>query len=247
MEGRFVITIQRLTRSSAPAAAILIRILVGAVFFSEGIQKFLFSDTLGVGRFAKIGIPEPATVAPFVGVVEIVFGAFILLGFLTRLSAVPLLIDISVAIATTKVPMLLDKGFWAAAHEARTDVSMLLGLIFLLTVGAGPWSVDARAFRDSSQKRISAIWRIQRGATLCRKLPPVPDTACAIKARNSSGVYARRMDWHPSSTFTVGKHNGANAVNRASGTRCRTRSRITNRRQARPTFRIISTNSSSRR
>src|ERR1017187_6474450 len=122
MEGRFMITIQRLTRSSAPAATILIRILVGAV---------LFSDALGVGRFAKIGIPEPATVAPFVGVVEIVFGAFILLGFLTRLSAVPLLIDISVAIATTKVPMLLDKGFWAAAHEARTDVSMLLGLIFL--------------------------------------------------------------------------------------------------------------------
>jgi uncharacterized membrane protein YphA (DoxX/SURF4 family) len=151
MEGRFVITIQRLTRSSAPAATILIRILVGAVFFSEGIQKFLFPDALGVGRFAKIGIPDPATMAPFVGVVEIVFGALILLGFLTRLSAVPLLIDISVAIATTKVPMLLDKGFWAAAHEARIDVSMLLGLIFLLTVGAGPWSVDARPFRDSSQ------------------------------------------------------------------------------------------------
>jgi uncharacterized membrane protein YphA (DoxX/SURF4 family) len=121
------------------------------VFLSEGIQKFLFSDALGVGRFAKIGIPEPATVAPFVTVVEIVCGAFILLGFLTRLSAVPLLIDISVAIATTNVPMLLDKGFWAGAHEARTDVSMLLGLIFLLTVGAGPWSVDARPFRDSPQ------------------------------------------------------------------------------------------------
>jgi uncharacterized membrane protein YphA (DoxX/SURF4 family) len=142
---------QSLTRSSAPAATILIRMLVGTVFISEGIQKFLFSDALGVGRFAKIGIPEPAMMAPFVGVVEIVFGAFILLGFLTRLSAVPLLIDISVAIATTKVPMLIDKGFWAAAHEARTDMSMLLGLIFLLTVGAGPWSVDARPFRDSSQ------------------------------------------------------------------------------------------------
>jgi uncharacterized membrane protein YphA (DoxX/SURF4 family) len=67
-------------------------------------------------------------------VVEIVFGAFVLFGFLTRLSAVPL----------------LDQGFWAAAHEARTDVSMLLGLIFLLTVGAGLWSVDAGPFRDSS-------------------------------------------------------------------------------------------------
>jgi uncharacterized membrane protein YphA (DoxX/SURF4 family) len=153
MKGRLMVAFQRLTRSSAPATTIVIRILAGAVFFSEGIQKFLFSDTLGVGRFAKIAIPEPLIVAPFVGVVEIAFGAFILLGFLTRLSAVPLLMDISVAIATTKVPMLLDKGFWAAAHEARTDVSMLLGLIFLLIVGAGPWSVDARLFRYLSQRK----------------------------------------------------------------------------------------------
>src|ERR1022692_4425026 len=119
MEGRVVITLQRLTKSSAPAATILIRILVGAVFFSEGIQKFQLSDALGVCCFAQLGIPEPATVAPVVGVVQIVFGAFILLGFLSRLSAVPLLIDISVAIATTKVPMLLDKGFWAAAHRSE--------------------------------------------------------------------------------------------------------------------------------
>ena len=137
------LAIKKLTASSAPAATILIRILVGSVFFSEGIQKFLFPDALGVGRFAEIGIPAPATMAPFVGVVEIVFGAFLLLGFLTRLSAIPLVIDISVAIATTKLPMLLGKGFWAAAHEARVDVSMLLGLIFLLIVGAGPWSIDA--------------------------------------------------------------------------------------------------------
>jgi putative oxidoreductase len=147
------LAIKKLTGTSAPAATILIRILVGSVFFSEGIQKFLFPDALGVGRFAKIGIPAPATMAPFVGVVEIVFGAFLLLGFLTRLSAIPLVIDISVAIATTKLPMLLQKGFWATAHEARVDVSMLLGLIFLLIVGAGPWSVDAKLIRDASRQR----------------------------------------------------------------------------------------------
>jgi uncharacterized membrane protein YphA (DoxX/SURF4 family) len=121
--------------------------MIGAVFLSEGVQKFLFPDALGVGRFVKIGIPAPATIAPFVGLVEIVFGALILAGFLTRLSSIPLLVDISVAIATTKIPMLLEKGFWAAAHEARTDVAMLLGLIFLLIVGAGPWSADAELFR----------------------------------------------------------------------------------------------------
>jgi putative oxidoreductase len=126
------------------AANILVRALVGPVFFSEGVQKFLFSEALGVGRFAKIGIPMPQMSAPFVGVVEIVAGALLLVGLLTRLAAILLLIDISVAIATTKFPMLVTKGFWAAAHEARTDWSMLLGLVFLLVAGAGSRSIDAR-------------------------------------------------------------------------------------------------------
>ena len=138
---------ERLLATAAPKAALLIRVSVGWVFLSEGIQKFLFPESLGVGRFAKIGIPVPSFSAPFVGVVEILFGTLIIAGLMTRLSAVPLLIDISVAIATTKIPMLLDKGFWAAAHEARTDVSMLLGLLFLLLEGAGPLSIDARLSR----------------------------------------------------------------------------------------------------
>ncbi len=44
---------------SAVPAAVLIRVIVGYVFFVEGVQKFLFPDTLGVGRFIKIGIPMP--------------------------------------------------------------------------------------------------------------------------------------------------------------------------------------------
>lgn len=123
-------------------SVILVRVLVSFVFVSEGIQKFLFADALGVGRFIKIGIPAPEIMAPFVGVVEIVFGLAILLGLATRLSAVPLLIDICVAIASTKVPMLLHSGFWAMAHEARTDFAMLMGLVFLLLVGSGDWSID---------------------------------------------------------------------------------------------------------
>ena len=148
--GRNAMTIiQRVFTSAAPKPTVLIRVLVGWVFLSEGIQKFLFSESLGVGRFAKIGIPAPSLSAPFVGVVEIVFGTLIIVGFLTRFSAVPLLIDISVAIATTKIPMLFDKGFWAAAHEARTDLSMLLGLVFLLIEGSGPLSIDHRLSRGS--------------------------------------------------------------------------------------------------
>jgi uncharacterized membrane protein YphA (DoxX/SURF4 family) len=128
--------------ADAPASVVLIRVLVGLVFLSEGIQKFLFPEALGVGRFVKIGIPAPGFFAPFVGVVEIACGLLLVIGLMTRLATVPLLIDILVAIATTKIPMLAQNGFWATAHEARTDYSMLLGLIFLLIVGGGPWSLD---------------------------------------------------------------------------------------------------------
>jgi putative oxidoreductase len=125
-------------------AVILIRLMVGGVFLSEGIQKFLYADALGIGRFIKIGIPFPAITAPLVGIVEILFGGLILFGILTRLSTIPLVINISVAIFTTKIPMLMHEGFWKATHETRVDASMLLGLIFLLIVGSGSWSIDYR-------------------------------------------------------------------------------------------------------
>jgi putative oxidoreductase len=134
----------------AAKAILLIRILVGWVFLSEGIQKFLFPDSLGVGRFVKIGIPWPQVMAPFVGVVEIVCGALLLIGLMTRLACVPLLIDICVALYSTKIITLAKNGLWSTLHEARTDVSMLLGLIFLLLVGGGMLSIDARFFRKGS-------------------------------------------------------------------------------------------------
>jgi len=128
----------------AAKAVLLIRILVGWVFLSEGIQKFLFPDALGVGRFVKIGIPWPQVMAPFVGVVEIVCGTLLLVGLVTRLAAIPLLIDICVALYSTKIVTLTKNGVWSTLHEARTDVSMLLGLIFLLIVGGGSLALDAR-------------------------------------------------------------------------------------------------------
>jgi uncharacterized membrane protein YphA (DoxX/SURF4 family) len=135
-------------------AHFLVRLLVGCVFLSEGIQKFLFPDLLGVGRFIKIGIPVPDILAPLVGVTEIVCGLLVLGGLFTRLASIPLIIDMVVAISTTKIPILIEKGFWAMAHEARTDWSMLLGSVFLLIAGSGRWSLDSLfARRDSSTKR----------------------------------------------------------------------------------------------
>lgn len=134
---------QRLMRTNAPTAIILIRIMVGAVFLSEGIQKFLFPDELGAGRFLKIGLPMPEFLGPFVGAFEIMCGSLVLLGGATRLAVIPLLVIMAVALTTTKAPILADQGFWSMAHEARTDWSMTLGALCLLVLGAGPWSVDA--------------------------------------------------------------------------------------------------------
>ena len=139
---------KRMLATDAPAAVVLIRLLVGGVFLSEGIQKFLFPEALGVGRFKSIGIPAPEIMAPFVGVCETVGGALLILGLLTRFAAIPLIIDMIVAIATTKVTYLVNDGFWKMAHESRTDYAMLLGSIFLLVTGAGRWSADAAIARD---------------------------------------------------------------------------------------------------
>jgi uncharacterized membrane protein YphA (DoxX/SURF4 family) len=126
---------------------ILIRLMVGAVFLSEGIQKFLFPDQLGAGRFLKIGLPMPELLGPLVGTFEVVCGSLVLVGMATRLAVLPLLVIMAVALTTTKWPMLAAQGFWYMAHESRTDWSMSLGSLLLLIVGAGSWSVDALVAR----------------------------------------------------------------------------------------------------
>jgi putative oxidoreductase len=155
--------VARTFQSHAPRATILVRLIVGCVFLTEGIQKFLFAGELGVGRFTKIGIPFPEVMAPFVGVVEIVGGSLLLVGLLTRLATIPLIIDMLVAIETTKIPILFKDGMWKMIHESRVDGSMLLGSIFLLIVGAGAWSLDAwclagtrRSHRESDASLLKA-------------------------------------------------------------------------------------------
>jgi|ERR1043166_958661 uncharacterized membrane protein YphA (DoxX/SURF4 family) len=147
---------RRLLSTNAPVSTIFVRLLVGSVFLSEGIQKFLYPTELAAGRFAKIGIPAPEILGLFVGACETIGGGLLILGLITRLAALVLLIDISVAIVSTKIPILLGHGygrfalpnlprygFLSMMHEARTDFSMWLGLLFLLIVGAGKMSFDA--------------------------------------------------------------------------------------------------------
>lgn len=150
--------IRWLLATRAEASTLLIRLSIGlVVFVPEGVQKLMFPDVLGAGRFARIGIPFPDVMGPFVGAVEIVCGVLIMIGLCTRLAAVPLLIVMIVAIISTKLPILIGHdlgpfhlaadmkrfGFWSAQHEARADLTMLLGCAYLLLAGSGKWSVDA--------------------------------------------------------------------------------------------------------
>ena len=123
------------------------RLVVGLVFFTEGIQKFLFPELLGTGRFATIGFADPAFWAYFAGTFEIVCGTLVLLGCLTRIAALPLLIIMITAFITTKWPILINKGFWVFAHEYRTDFAMTILLMYLLIFGSGKWSVDSKIFK----------------------------------------------------------------------------------------------------
>ena len=123
---------------------LFLRFITGWIFLSEGIQKFLYPAGLGAGRFAHIGIPYPHISAPFVAIVEILCGTLLILGVRTTLVAIPLLIDISVAIVTTKWPMLRHQGFWSAMHESRVDLAMFFSLLAILLLGPGSLSIDRR-------------------------------------------------------------------------------------------------------
>jgi putative oxidoreductase len=134
--------LKKLLQTDRSFTTLLIRLMVGGIFLSEGIQKFLFPAIRGAGRFEKIGLPSPDFLGSFVGTFEILSGAFILLGLFTRLAALPTLIIMMVAIYTTKIDILVSQGIWEMLHAARTDWSMLIGSIFLIIRGGGYASVD---------------------------------------------------------------------------------------------------------
>jgi putative oxidoreductase len=139
------------TFSSQSRGILFIRLAVGLIFFTQGILKFI-DPNMGVNRFTRIGFSHPAFTAHFVGVFEIVCGLMVLLGIWTRLASVPLLVIISTAIATTKIPELSrpNQGFWFVVSDARTDFAMLCCLLFLIVSGGGAWSLARSIGRRKS-------------------------------------------------------------------------------------------------
>src|SRR3954465_11156091 len=145
-------TLNQFTSTRAPGAVVLIRLYVGLIFAGEGALKFVRPDALGPGRFIKVGIPGGTFFAYLDGVFEIGCGVLILAGLFTRLATLPMIVDMLGALGITKVPLLWghaplypkEGGFWDFFHEGRLEVAMLCGSVFLLIVGAGVWSLDAR-------------------------------------------------------------------------------------------------------
>jgi putative oxidoreductase len=129
--------------------AFLVRLTVGLIFLTEGIQKYLFPELLGTGRFLTIGFHNPAFWAYFTGTFEIICGTLIIVGLVTRVASIPLIIIMITAFISTKIPILVHKGFWPWAHEYRTDFAMTLLLIYLLIYGSGKWSFDSTIINGS--------------------------------------------------------------------------------------------------
>ena len=132
---------------------LIIRLMTGSVFFWEGILKFVYTNQ-GVGRFTKLGFPMPETMAHFVALCEIIGGLFLILGFFTRAVSLYFIMQMIVAILSTKISLYLGTsplplppspptvGIWAVLHEIRSDWAQLLTSIFLLLVGPGVLSWD---------------------------------------------------------------------------------------------------------
>lgn len=152
------ISLSQLAATRASGAVVLIRLYVGLIFVGEGILKFVRPESLGSGRFVKAGIPAGAFFANLDGAFEIVCGLLILVGLLTRLATLPMIVDMLGALGITKVPLLwssaplypTEGGFWDFFHEGRLEVAMLCGSMYLLIVGAGKYSLDARMSRTDS-------------------------------------------------------------------------------------------------
>src|SRR5713226_2322295 len=149
---------------TGPSTILIIRLMAGGVFFWEGILKFVYVNQ-GVGRFAKLGIPFPLVAAPFVGCLEIVGGLLLMLGLGTRLITIPFIIEMLVAMLSTKPRLFLGTlplplppappqvGIWAVLHEIRSEYAQIMSCIFLLISGPGPWSLDASLLSGEATAR----------------------------------------------------------------------------------------------
>jgi uncharacterized membrane protein YphA (DoxX/SURF4 family) len=110
-------------------------------------------------------MPLPHFTADFVACLEIVGGLLVLSAWWTRLIAIPFLVEMIVAILSTKISLYLGTsplpapaappklGMWAVLHEVRSEYAQLLTVVFLMINGPGEWSLDAVFNRQPESRR----------------------------------------------------------------------------------------------
>jgi putative oxidoreductase len=139
----------RLLETGDDIKLLYIRFVVGLIFISEGVQKYLFLEVLGPAFFHEIGFKHAFFWAYFTGAFEIACGLLLLAGLFTRIATVPLFIVMITAFFTTKLPILTTKGFWEFAHDYDIDFVLTVLIVLLFMFGGGKWSADSRLFRSS--------------------------------------------------------------------------------------------------
>ena len=183
---------------SGPRATTVIRMMAGGVFFWEGILKFVYVNQ-GVGRFTKLGMPMPETLAPVIAMLEIVGGLALIAGFLTRPFALLFIGEMIVAILSTKISMYLGTsplplppvppqvGIWAVLHEVRSEYAQIMSAIFLLISGPGPWSLDASLLSGEEGKRDRVVEATTRHPSVTVRRPPEAEKESWSDARRVVG------------------------------------------------------------
>jgi putative oxidoreductase len=169
--------------TSGPKATLALRLMAGGVFFWEGLLKFAYANQ-GVGRFTKLGMPMPEVLAPAIAVLEIVGGLLLMSGLGTRLISVPFIIEMIVAMLSTKITLYLGTsplpappappvmGGWAVLHEIRSEFAQIMTCIYLLAAGPGPWSLDALLQRRRGKAALESSARGLEYGGLARVAPP---------------------------------------------------------------------------
>ena len=183
---------------TGPSATMVIRLMAGGVFFWEGILKFVYVNQ-GVGRFTKLGIPFPFVTAPFVGWLEIVGGILLMLGLGTRLITIPFIIEMLIAMLSTKPRLFLGTlplppppvppqvGIWAVLHEIRSEYAQIMSCIFLLISGPGPWSLDAALLSSEEENAERLVGATAWNSSMRGKRAPGEAEETATDPRRAFG------------------------------------------------------------
>lgn len=123
-------------------ALLLIRVVVGTIFIAHGWHK-LFIQGLGgedglIADFAHHGIPQPQMSAWVATILELLGGAFLVLGLLAPLVSGLLILHMLAAMYLVH----WSHGLFAAEGGVEFPLTLCTSLLIVLVFGAGRISLD---------------------------------------------------------------------------------------------------------